>query len=66
MSTKTLDNNKRIAKNTLLLYGRLLLTLGVGLYTSRIILQTVGVDDYGVYNVIAGHVSMFSHLTADV
>ena len=66
MSNQTSDNNKRIAKNTLLLYGRLLLTLGVGLYTSRIILQTLGVQDYGVYNVVAGFVSMFSLLTGSL
>lgn len=66
MSNQTSDNNKRIAKNTLLLYGRLLLTLGVGLYTSRIILQTLGVQDYGVYNVVAGFVSMFSLLTSSL
>lgn len=66
MSNQISDNNKRIAKNTLLLYGRLLLTLGVGLYTSRIILQTLGVQDYGVYNVVAGFVSMFSLLTSSL
>lgn len=56
-------NNKRIAKNTLLLYVRLLFTVVVGLFTSRVILQTLGIDDYGVYNVVAGVVTMFSLFT---
>ena len=54
------ENNKRIAQNTLLLYSRMLLTIVVGLYTSRVVLNTLGVNDYGVYNVVAGFVSMFS------
>ena len=45
-------NNKRIAKNTLLLYVRMLFGMLVSLYTSRVILQTLGVEDYGVYNVV--------------
>lgn len=60
MSTQTLDNNKRIAKNTLLLYFRMLITMLVGLYTSRVILQTLGVSDYGLYNVVGGVVTMFT------
>ncbi|MBQ7736115.1 MAG: hypothetical protein IJT61_09370 [Bacteroidales bacterium] len=40
-------NNKRIAKNTLLLYFRMLLTMLVGLYTSRVVLKALGVEDYG-------------------
>lgn len=55
-------NNKRIAKNTLMLYFRMLLIMGVTLYTSRIILQQLGVVDYGIYNVIGGVVAMFSFL----
>ncbi|OUO51794.1 hypothetical protein B5F77_09520 [Parabacteroides sp. An277] len=54
------DNNKRIAKNTLLLYVRMLCTMVVSLYTSRIILQTLGVEDFGIYNVVGGIVAMFS------
>lgn len=56
----TLQNNKRIAKNTLLLYVRMLFTMGVSLYTSRIILQALGVQDYGIYNVVGGVVAMFT------
>lgn len=53
-------DNKRIAKNTLLLYVRLLFSMCVGLFTSRVILNTLGIDDYGIHNVVAGVVSMFS------
>lgn len=52
--------NKRIAKNTLMLYFRMFITMAVGLYTSRVILATLGVQDYGIYNVVGGFVSMFS------
>ena len=62
----TSSNNKRIAKNTLLLYMRLLFTMAVGLFTSRVILNTLGIDDYGVYNVVAGVVTMFSLLTGSM
>lgn len=66
MSTQTSDNNKRIAKNTLLLYVRLLLTMVIGLYTSRVILNTLGISDYGINNVVAGFVSMFTLLTSSL
>lgn len=56
-------NNKRIAKNTLLLYARMLLMMGVSLYTSRIVLEALGVDDFGIYNVVGGVVAMFSVLS---
>lgn len=52
-------NSKRIAKNTLLLYIRMLFTMGVSLYTSRIVLNTLGVEDFGIYNVVGGIVAMF-------
>lgn len=54
------QNNKRIAKNTLLLYVRMLFMMGIALYTSRVVLATLGVEDYGIYNVVGGVVSMFS------
>jgi O-antigen/teichoic acid export membrane protein len=57
-------NNKRIAKNTLLLYVRMLFGMLVSLYTSRVILQTLGVEDYGVYNVVGGVISMFTFLNS--
>lgn len=53
------SNNKRIAKNTLLLYFRMFVMLGISLYTSRVVLKTLGVEDYGIYNVVGGLVSMF-------
>lgn len=55
-------NNKRIAKNTLMLYVRMLFGMLVSLYTSRVILQTLGVEDYGVYNVVGGVITMFTFL----
>ena len=61
MSDNT-TNNRRIAKNTLLLYVRMLLTMSVSLYTSRVILQVLGVEDFGIYNVVGGIVSMFAFI----
>lgn len=58
------SNNKRIAKNTLMLYLRMILILAVSLYTSRVVLQTLGVSDYGVYNVVGGFVSMLAYLNS--
>ena len=55
-----LDNNKRIAKNTLLLYIRTILIMLVSLYTSRVVLNTLGVEDYGIYQAVGGVVAMFS------
>lgn len=57
------ENNQRIAKNTLLLYFRMLLTMIVSLYTVRVVLNTLGVIDYGIYNVVGGIVVMFSFLS---
>lgn len=57
------SNNKRIAKNTLMLYFRQILILFVSLYTVRIILEVLGVEDYGIYNVVGGIVSFFSFLS---
>lgn len=53
-------NNKRIVNNTLMLYFRMILSMLVSLYTSRVILNTLGVEDYGIYNVVGGVVSMFA------
>ena len=52
-------NSRRIAKNTLLLYIRMLVTMIVGLFTSRVVLDALGVEDFGIYNVVGGFVSMF-------
>ncbi len=56
-------DNKRIAKNTLALYVRMLLIMLVTLYTSRVVLQKLGVVDYGIYNVVGGFVTMLSFLS---
>lgn len=66
MSNQTSDNNKRIAKNTLLLYVRMLFTMAVSLFTSRVILNTLGVEDYGIDNVVGGIVTMFSVLSGSL
>ena len=54
--------NKRIAKNTLFLYGRMIIIMLITLYTSRVILQTLGVDDFGIYNLVGGIAAMFQFL----
>ena len=56
------ENNKRIAKNTVFLYLRMILVMGVGLYTSRLILQILGVSDYGIYNVMGGIIGMLAYV----
>ena len=59
-------SNKRIAKNTFFLYIRMFFVLIVSLFTTRIVLQALGVIDYGIYNVVAGFVSMFSFLNTSM
>lgn len=61
MSTVT-ENNRRIAKNTLFLYFRMFITLLVGLYTSRIILQALGINDYGINSVVGGIVTLLAYI----
>lgn len=61
---QTSDNNKRIAKNTIFLYFRMLFLLGVGLFTSRVVLSSLGAQDYGIYNVVGGFISMFTIFNA--
>jgi O-antigen/teichoic acid export membrane protein len=60
------SNNKRIAKNTVMLYIMMLLSTVVSLYTSRVVLQVLGVEDYGVYGVVGGVVAMFSFLNSSM
>ena len=55
-------NNKRIAKNTLMLYVRMLFTMVVSLYTSRVVLQTLGIEDYGIFSVVGGIIMMFTFI----
>lgn len=59
-------NNKRIAKNTFLLYIRMLFLMCVSLYTSRVVLAALGIEDFGIYNVVGGVVSMFSLISASL
>ena len=60
------DNNSRIANNTIILYLRMIFILCVGLFTSRIILNTLGVEDYGIYNVVGGFVTIFAFLNGSM
>lgn len=60
------ESNKRIAKNTLILYVRMFLMMLVGLYTSRVNLAALGVDNFGVYNVVGGFVAMFSIISTSL
>lgn len=62
----TPENNKRIAQNTLLLYVRMLFMMIISLYTSRIVLNLLGVEDFGIYNVVGGVVAMFSVLSGSL
>ena len=54
--------NKLIAKNTLMLYLRMLVVMIIGLYSSRLILKSLGINDYGIYNLVGGFVAMLSYL----
>lgn len=56
----TQSNNKRIVKNTLIVYVRLFIVTVVGLMTSRFVLQALGVSDYGLYNVVGGVIALFA------
>lgn len=60
----TSSNNKRIAKNSILLYMRMVVVMCVNLYTVRVVLNALGVEDYGIFNVIAGVVTMLNSVSA--
>ena len=60
------NNSKRIAKNTAFLYFRMILVLFVSIYTTRVVLNALGVVDYGINNVVAGFVSMFTFLNTSM
>lgn len=62
--TITSANNKRIAKNTLFLYFRMFAIMLVGLYTSRVVLQVLGFEDFGTYNIVGGVVVLFSFINS--
>lgn len=59
-----MSDHKRIAKNALFLYFRMFLTMGVGLYTSRLVLEALGIVDYGIYGLVGGIVTLFSFLNS--
>jgi len=61
-SNNNSSNNKRIAKNTIYLYLRMIITTVVSLYTVRVVLDVLGTDDYGIYNIVGGIVVLFSFL----
>lgn len=62
MAKEQTGNKKRIAKNTVVLYIRMVVVMFITLYTSRVVLKALGVDDFGLYGVIGGVVGLFSFL----
>ncbi len=60
------DNSSRVARNTLLLYFRMLLLMFIGLFTSRVVLKSLGVDNYGIYGAVGGIVALFNVVTASL
>ena len=61
-----MSSTKNIAKNSLFLYSRMLLNMLVGLFTAGIVLNTLGITDYGIYNIVGGFVTMFSFLNSSM
>ena len=66
MQADNIHNSGRIAKNTLVLYIRMIFLMFISIYTSRIVLNALGVEDYGIYNVVGGVVSMFTILSGSM
>ena len=60
------ENNKRIAKNTIALFIRMFAIMLISLYTSRVVLQSLGITDFGIYNVVGGFVAMFSIISNSI
>lgn len=60
------EGSRRVARNTLLLYFRMLLLIVIGLFTSRVVLDALGVEDYGVYNAVGGAVALFTFISASI
>lgn len=63
---EALHDNRRIAKNTLALFFRMAFLMLISLYTSRVVLQTLGVTDFGIMNVVGGFVSMFAIISSSL
>ena len=59
-------NNRKLAKNTLMLYGRMLFNMMLAIFTSRMILAALGESDYGIYSVVGGVIAMFSVITSSI
>ena len=66
MSNQSSEKNKRIAKNTMFLYIRMLFAVCVNLYASRLVLQYLGVEDFGVYNIIGGIVALMMFVNSSM
>ena len=66
MSEGQFSGNRRIAKNAVMLYVRMFFTMIVGLYTSRVVLNVLGVEDYGIYGVVGGVIGMLGFLNASM
>jgi len=66
MALNTSDENKRIVKNSTLLYFRMFVSLCISLYTSRAVLDVLGAENYGIYNIVAGFVSLLSIFTSTI
>lgn len=66
MNLKQINDNKRIAYNTILLYIRMLFLVVISLYTSRITLQALGIDDFGINNVVGGIISFLGFMTSSL
>lgn len=62
MYTDSNSSNKKVVKNTIFLYSRMILLLGVSLLTTKVMLEALGVEDYGLNNVVAGIVTFFTFL----
>ena len=61
-----MSDNKRILKNTLLLYVRMFITLGISLFTTRVIFQALGLENMGIYNLVGGVISMLGFLNGSM
>ena len=62
MRQQSSTSNARLAKNTLLLYVRMLVTMTIGLFSVRIVLRALGETDYGIYNVVGGIITMLAFI----
>ena len=66
MAQEAQANNRRIARNTIALYIRMFCTMVISLFTSRIILDSLGISNYGIYNVVGGFVSIFAIMSSSL